>query len=116
MATLRSDKASANASTQSLIMEKIPSQVTLEGSVSSEREEHMGAYTPIAHNHQNFHLDPLNPGSLGRDDGNDVDEETSSYLTRGGRSIKPTQKIQDMGWTKVGGRGRGRRGRGNKNH
>ncbi|KAL0873756.1 hypothetical protein Bca101_023461 [Brassica carinata] len=80
------------------------------------REEHMGAYTPIAHNHQNFHLDPLNPGSLGRDDGNDVDEETSSYLTRGGRSIKPTQKIQDMGWTKVGGRGRGRRGRGNKNH
>lgn len=108
--------AAANAQTQSLIMGKVPSQVTLEGSVSSEREESMGVYTPIPQNHQNFALDSLNAGSLGRNDGNDVEEETSSYLTRGDRSIKPTQKIQDMGWKKVGGRGRGRRGRGNKNH
>ncbi|CAH8280459.1 unnamed protein product [Arabidopsis lyrata] len=36
-----------------------------------------------------------------------------SLKTRGGRSIKPTKKIQEMQWTMVGGRGkRGRGGRG----
>ncbi|CAN8323883.1 unnamed protein product [Cochlearia groenlandica] len=39
--------------------------------------------------------------------------ETLSNTTRGGRIIKPTQKLQEMEWTCVGGRGkRGRRGRG----
>ncbi|CAN7109844.1 unnamed protein product, partial [Brassica rapa subsp. narinosa] len=33
-----------------------------------------------------------------------------------GRQIKPTQKIQDMGWTNIRGKGkRGCRGRGNHN-
>ncbi|KFK38194.1 hypothetical protein AALP_AA3G081500 [Arabis alpina] len=39
----------------------------------------------------------------------------ASQKTKGGRSIKPTQKVQEMQWTKV--RGRGKRGRGSRgNH
>lgn len=58
------------------------------------------------------------PPAYGNDNGFDVAENSSSYtITRGGRTIKPTQKVQDMGWTKVGGRGkRGRRDRRNQNH
>ncbi|XP_013601356.1 PREDICTED: uncharacterized protein LOC106308779 [Brassica oleracea var. oleracea] len=110
--------SSLTHSHESQIMEDVPSQIfTLEGSGTSKREQHIGAYTLFAHNHQQFHIEPEIPVCFERD-GNDVVGETSSYLTRGGRSVKPTQKIQDMGWTKVGGRGKGRRGRGrgNQNH
>ncbi|KAF2581071.1 hypothetical protein F2Q70_00006990 [Brassica cretica] len=35
------------------------------------------------------------------------DRESNTHMfTRGGRSIKPTQKVQEMGWTKVNGRGK----------
>ncbi|CAN6841999.1 unnamed protein product [Brassica oleracea] len=111
--------AAANAVPhQSQIMEDVPSQIiTLESSGTSKSEQHIGVYTPLAHNHQQFHIEPEIPVSFERGDNDEVGE-TSSYLTRGGRSIKPTQKIQDMGWTKVGGRGKGRRGRGrgSQNH
>ena len=42
----------------------------------------------------------------------DVGDASSYSLTRGGRPIKPTQKIQEMEWTKAKGRGKkGHRGR-----
>lgn len=110
--------AAANAApSQSQFMEEIPSQIiNLEGSCASEKEQCIGAYTPFAHNHQQTHIESEIPGSFGKETGYDVVGETSSYLTKGGRSIKPIQKIQDMEWTKVGGRGKGGRGRRNHNH
>ncbi|KAL0734899.1 hypothetical protein Bca4012_011109 [Brassica carinata] len=104
---------------QSQIMEEIPSQIIiLEGSGASENEQPIGSFTPLTHNHQQSHMEPEIPLSCGKETGFDVVGETSSYnLTRGGRPIKPTQKIQEMEWTKVSGRGKhGRRGRGNHNH
>ncbi|CAF2050584.1 unnamed protein product [Brassica napus] len=43
--------------------------------------------------------------------------ESASKPSKGGRSIKPTQKVQEMEWTNVRGRGKkGRRSRGNHFH
>ncbi|CAG7882742.1 unnamed protein product [Brassica rapa] len=101
-------------------MEEIPSkEIILETPQASENEQSIGHYSPIANNLQQFHMErDLSPLTNGRDDGLGEVGETSGYnITRGGRLIKPTQKIQDMEWTNVRGKGkRGRRGRGNHVH
>ena len=84
-----------------------------------ENEQSIGHYSPIANNLQQFHMErDFSPLTHGRDDGLGEVGETSGYnITRGGRLIKPTQKIQDMEWTNVRGKGkRGCRGRGNHVH
>lgn len=60
-------------------------------------------------------MEPEIPVIYGKGTGFDEFRETFSYnLTKGGRTTKPTQKLQDMEWTKVSGRGKGgHRGRGN---
>ncbi|XP_013601674.1 PREDICTED: uncharacterized protein LOC106309153 [Brassica oleracea var. oleracea] len=118
--TTPSEVALASSLTHSHeIMEEIPSPIIiLEGSGASENEQPIGPSTPLTRNHQQFHMEPEIPLSYGKEIGVDVVGETSSYnLTRGGRPIKPTQKIQDMEWMKVSGKGKhGRRGRGNHIH
>ncbi|CAG7898300.1 unnamed protein product, partial [Brassica rapa] len=105
---------------QSHVMEEIPSkEIILETPQASENEQSIGHYSPIANNFQQFHMEQdLSPLTHGRDDGLGEVGETSGYnITRGGRLIKPTQKIQDMEWKNVRGKGkRGRRGRGNHVH
>ncbi|KAL0737474.1 hypothetical protein Bca4012_013684 [Brassica carinata] len=106
------------APTQSHIMESIPSpSIILEVSEASEMELPIDPRSPLTLDHHSFHTEDTLP-AYGKGNGFDVVGESSSYtITRGGRTIKPTQKVQDMGWTKVSGRGkRGRRGRENQNH
>ena len=46
----------------------------------------------------------------------DCELNMTHMFKRGGRSIKPTQKVQEMEWTKVNGRWKHvSRGRGNRN-
>ncbi|KAF3547212.1 hypothetical protein DY000_02000851 [Brassica cretica] len=91
------------------IMEETSSPVHIrEASHTYETEQHFGA---------SFNQD--SPHSQNRnEEGMLLVGETSGYnTTRGGRPIKPTQKVQDMEWKTVRGRGkRGRRGRGNYYH
>ncbi|CAN7020585.1 unnamed protein product [Brassica rapa subsp. trilocularis] len=82
----------------SQIMEEILSQIIiLESFYTSKKEQPIGPYTPLAHNYQQIHTEPELPVSYGKETGYDMVRKTYSYLTREGRSIKPTQNIQDMG-------------------
>ncbi|KAF3521304.1 hypothetical protein F2Q69_00049295 [Brassica cretica] len=111
--------ATIAAPSQTQIMEEIPSQVNIfEACHASENEQLVGPLSPLTPNHHHFHMEPGTPLAYGKETGLDVVGETSSYnLTRGGRPIKPTQKVQEMEWTNVRGRGKkGRRGRGNHFH
>ncbi|KAG5392064.1 hypothetical protein IGI04_022027 [Brassica rapa subsp. trilocularis] len=75
-----------------------PSEVAFAGSLTHSHEEQpIGPYTPLAHNYQQIHTEPELPVSYGKETGYDMVRKTYSYLTREGRSIKPTQNIQDMG-------------------
>ncbi|KAF8113139.1 hypothetical protein N665_0055s0004 [Sinapis alba] len=100
------------------IMEETPSPVHIrEASHTSEKEQPFGeSFNQDSPHSQNIHqIHNENPLVFGNDKGVLLVGETSGYnLTRGGRPIKPTQKIQEMEWTTVRGKGkRGRRGRGN---
>ncbi|KAL0865048.1 hypothetical protein Bca101_044166 [Brassica carinata] len=111
--------AEKSAPTQSLIMEDIPSQsIILEDSRASETEQQIVPRSPLTLDHHRLSMEPETPLAYGKGTGFDVVGDSSSYtVTRGGRKIKPTQKVQEMGWTNVSGRGkRSRRGRGNHNH
>ena len=56
------------APSQSQIMEEIPSQIIiLESSYTSKREQPIGPYTPLAHNHQQIHTEPELPISYGKE-------------------------------------------------
>ncbi|CAN7060695.1 unnamed protein product [Brassica oleracea var. botrytis] len=82
-------------------------------------KQSIGHHSPIANNLQQFHMErDFSPLTHGRNDGLGEVGETSGYnITRGGRLIKPTQKIQDMEWINVRGKGKqGLRGRGNHVH
>ena len=106
------------ASVQSHIMESIPSHsIFLEDSEASKIEQPFDPRSPLTLDHHNFHTEDT-PPVYGKGNGFDVVGDSSSYtITRGGRTIKPTQKVQDMGWTRASGRGKkGHRGRGNQNH
>ncbi|KAG5374583.1 hypothetical protein IGI04_039179 [Brassica rapa subsp. trilocularis] len=83
-----------------------------------KNEQQVGPLSPLTPNHHHFHMEPETPLAYGKKTGLEVVGETSSYnLTRGGRPIKPTQKVQEMEWTNVRGRGKkGRRGRRNYFH
>ena len=91
------------------IMEETPSPVHIrEASHTYETEQHFG---------ESFNQD--SPHSQNRnEEGMLLVGKTSGYnTTREGRPIKPTQKVQDIEWKTVRGRGkRGRRGRGNYYH
>lgn len=116
LSLLAADEA---APTQSLIMEDIPSSsIILEGFQASEIEQPVDPRSPLTLDHHRFHMEPETPLAYGKGTGFDVVGDSSSYaITRGGRTVKPTQKIQDMGWTKISGKGKqGRRNRGNYNH
>ncbi|KAL0662899.1 hypothetical protein Bca4012_099736 [Brassica carinata] len=111
--------ATIAAPSQTQIMEEIPSQVNIfEAAHASENEQPVGPLSPLTPNHHHFHMEPETPLAYGKETGLDVVGETSSYnLTRGGRPIKPTQKVQKMEWTNVRGRGKkSRRSRGNHFH
>ncbi|CAN7085298.1 unnamed protein product [Brassica oleracea var. botrytis] len=113
------DDATIAAPSQTQIMEEIPSQVNIfEAAHASENEQPVGPLSPLTPNHHHFHMEPETPLAYGKETGLDVVGETSSYnLTRGGRPIKPTQKVQKMEWTNVRGRGKkSRRSRGNHFH
>lgn len=105
--------AATNAApSQSQIMGEIPSNIIiLDGSNASENEQPVGSYITLTHSHQQFSMEPEILISYG-ESSLDIIGETSSYnITRGGRPIKPIQKIQDMEWLKVSGRDKqGRRG------
>ncbi|XP_013739111.2 uncharacterized protein LOC106441907 [Brassica napus] len=106
------------APVQSHIMESIPSHsIILEDSETSKIEQPFDLRSPVTLDHHNFHTEDT-PPVYGKGNGFDVVGDSSSYtVTRGGRTIKPTQKVQDMGWTRASGRGKkGHRGRGNQNH
>ncbi|KAF2617841.1 hypothetical protein F2Q68_00040369 [Brassica cretica] len=70
--------AAANAApSQSQIMEETSSQIiTLEGYCTSKKEQPIGAYTSLAHNHQQIHIEPELPVSYGKTSGYDVVGET----------------------------------------
>ncbi|KAF3492932.1 hypothetical protein DY000_02057899 [Brassica cretica] len=100
-------------------MEDIPSHsINLESSQASETEQPIDPHYRLTLDHQRFHMESETPLAYRKGTGFDVVGDSSSYaITRGGRTIKPTQKVQDMGWTRVSRRGKqGRRGRGNYNH
>ncbi|KAL0643053.1 hypothetical protein Bca4012_041343 [Brassica carinata] len=106
------------APVQSHIMESIPSHSTfLEDSEASKIEQPFDHRSPLTLDHHNFHTEDT-PPVYGKGNGFDVVGDSSSYtITRGGRTIKQTQKVQDMGWIRASGRGKkGHRGRGNRNH
>ncbi|KAL0714784.1 hypothetical protein Bca4012_021763 [Brassica carinata] len=106
------------APTQSLIMEGIPSHsIILEDPRASETEKLIDR-SPLTLDHQQSYMELETSLAYGKDTGFDVVGDSSSYtVTKGGREIKPTQKVQEMGWTNISERGkRGRRGRGNHNH
>ncbi|XP_013607538.1 PREDICTED: uncharacterized protein LOC106314153 [Brassica oleracea var. oleracea] len=106
------------APVQSHIMESIPSHsIFLEDSEASKIEQPFDHRSPLTLDHHNFHTEDT-PPVYGKGNGFDVVGDSSSYtITRGGRTIKQTQKVQDMGWTRASGRGKkGHRGRGNRNH
>ncbi|CAG7908297.1 unnamed protein product [Brassica rapa] len=100
-------------------MEVIPSQSIIsedpESFVNDQQIVHTAQPTHIP---QQFYRESETPITYGKGSGFDVVEASSSYnTTRGGRAIKPTQKLQEMEWTNVGGRGKkSRRGRGYNNH
>ncbi|XP_022553097.1 uncharacterized protein LOC111203531 [Brassica napus] len=103
------------APSHSHVKEEIPSKSTiLESSQVSDHEQLSGPYSPHTLNRQQFRMEPEIPLSYEKGTGFEEVGDASSYsLTRGGRSIKPTQKIQEMEWTKGRGRGKkGHRGRG----
>ncbi|KAL0741012.1 hypothetical protein Bca4012_082525 [Brassica carinata] len=100
-------------------MEGIPSHsIILEDPCASETEKLIDLRSPLTLDHQPPYMELETPLAYGKGTGFDVVGDSTSYtVTRGGREIKPTQKVQEMGWTNVSGRGkRGRRGRGNHNH
>ncbi|KAF3494738.1 hypothetical protein DY000_02057607 [Brassica cretica] len=107
-----------SAPVQSHIMESIPSHsIFWEDSEASKIEKPFDPRSPLTLDHHNFHTEDT-PPVYGKCNGFDVVGDSSNYtITRGGRTIKPTQKVQDMGWTRASGRGKkGHRGRGNQNH
>ncbi|CAN6823856.1 unnamed protein product, partial [Brassica oleracea] len=78
----------------------------------------LAAATQTTHISQQFYRESETPITYEKGSGFEVVGASSSYnTTRGRRAIKPTQKLQEMEWTNVGGRGKkGRRGRGYNNH
>ncbi|XP_013589425.1 PREDICTED: uncharacterized protein LOC106297807 [Brassica oleracea var. oleracea] len=103
---------------QSHIMESIPSHsIILEDSETSKIEQPIDSRSSLTLDHHNLHMEDT-PFVYGKGNGFDMVGDSSSYtITRGGRTIKPTQKVQDMRWTRASGRGKkGHRGRGNQNH
>ena len=103
------------APSHSHVMEEISSKSTiLESSQVSDHEQLSGPYSPHTLNRQQFRMEPEIPLSYEKGTGFEEVGDASSYsLTRGGRPIKPTQKIQKMEWTKARERGKkGHRGRG----
>ncbi|CAN6860757.1 unnamed protein product [Brassica oleracea var. botrytis] len=101
------------------IMEVIPSQSIIskdpESFINEQQIVHTAQHTHIP---QQFYREPETPITYEKGSGFEVVGASSSYnTTRGGRAIKPTQKMQEMEWTNVGGRGKkGHRGRGYNNH
>ncbi|CAF2060277.1 unnamed protein product [Brassica oleracea var. botrytis] len=99
-------------------MESIPSHsIILEDSETSKIEQPIDSRSSLTLDHHNLHMEDT-PFVYGKGNGFDMVGDSSSYtITRGGRTIKPTQKVQDMRWTRASGRGKkGHRGRGNQNH
>ncbi|CAF2167609.1 unnamed protein product [Brassica napus] len=95
------------APTQSLnIMEDIPSHsIFLEDHRASETEQQIDLRSPLTLDHQPFSMEPETPLAYGKGIGFDVVGDSSSYtVTRGGRAIKLTQKVQEMGWMNISGR------------
>ncbi|KAF2594513.1 hypothetical protein F2Q70_00044344 [Brassica cretica] len=110
--------AEKTAPIQSHIMESIPSHsIILEDSETSKIEQPIDPRSPLTLDRHNLHTEDT-PPVYGKGNGFDVVGDSSSYtITRVGRTIKPTQKVQDMRWTKASGRGKkGHCGRGNQNH
>uniref|UniRef100_M4CRI1 CCHC-type domain-containing protein n=1 Tax=Brassica campestris TaxID=3711 RepID=M4CRI1_BRACM len=111
--------AASVALSYSPIMEVIPSQSIIsedpESFVNDQQIVHTAQPTHIP---EQFYRESETPITYGKGSGFEVVGASSSYnTTRGGRAIKPTQKLQEMEWTNVGGRGKkGRRGRGYNNH
>ncbi|CAF2121247.1 unnamed protein product [Brassica rapa subsp. narinosa] len=105
--------AASVALSYSPIMEVIPSQSIIsedpESFVNDQQIVHTAQPTHIP---QQFYRESETPITYGKGSGFEVVGASSSYnTTRGGRAIKPTQKLQEMEWTNVGGRGKkGRRG------
>ncbi|CAN6855816.1 unnamed protein product, partial [Brassica oleracea] len=78
----------------------------------------LAATTQPTHIPQQFYRESETPLTYGKGSGFEVVGVSSSYnTTRGGRAIKPTQKLQEMEWTNVGGRcKKDRLGRSYNNH
>ncbi|KAF8083785.1 hypothetical protein N665_0751s0003 [Sinapis alba] len=103
-----------SAPLQSLTMEEVPSNIIVSDSLQASSDDHL-ICSPNAKTPENQHPDH---NTMSYDHPTvfvaNGDSSTSFSLTRGGRSIKPTQKFQDMEWHTVGGRGKRDRGRGNR--
>ncbi|CAF1709151.1 BnaCnng04740D [Brassica napus] len=111
--------AASVALSYSPIMEVIPSQsIISEDPESFVNEQQIVHTAQTTHISQQFYRESETPITYEKGSGFEVVGAFSSYnTTRGGRAIKPTQKLQEMEWTNVGGRGKkGRRGRGYNNH